>query len=41
MSLMETDRPPPVSRRRFSKEFEAGAVALVFERGPAGRCGGA
>ncbi len=31
MSLMESDRPPPVVRRRFSKEFRADAVALVLE----------
>ena len=31
MSLMETDGPPRVSRRRFSKEFKADAVALVLD----------
>ena len=36
MSLMETDRPPPVSRRRFSREFKADGVALVLDGdGPA------
>ena len=29
MSLMEKERPPARSRRRFTKEFKAGAVALV------------
>ncbi len=31
MSLMESDRPPPVVRRRFSTEFRADAVALVLD----------
>ena len=29
MSLMEKERPPNRSRRRFGKEFRADAVALV------------
>ena len=29
MSLMERDRPPGRTRRRFTEEFKAGAVALV------------
>ena len=31
MSLMERDRPPGRTRRRFSKEFKADAVALVLD----------
>ena len=31
MSLMEKDRPPGRTRRRFSKEFKADAVALVLD----------
>lgn len=30
MALMESDRPPPVSRRWFSQEFKAVVVALVL-----------
>ena len=33
MSLMETERPPGRSRRRFTKEFKADAVALVLDGG--------
>ena len=28
---METNKPPPVFRRQFSKEFKADAVALVLD----------
>ena len=31
MSLMERDRPPGRTRRRFTKEFKADAVALVLD----------
>ena len=33
MSLMEKDRPPGRTRRRFTKEFKADAVALVLDGG--------
>ena len=36
MSLMEKERPPGRTRRRFTKEFKADAVALVLDGGPAG-----
>ena len=29
--MMETNKPPLVFRRRFSKEFKADAVALVLD----------
>ena len=29
--IMETNKPPPVFRRQFSKEFKADAVALVLD----------
>ena len=31
MNVMEKGRPPGRARRRFSKEFKAGAVALVLD----------
>ena len=31
MLLMEKERPPGRARRRFTKEFKAGAVALVLD----------
>ena len=31
MSLMEKERPPGRTRRRFTKEFKADAVALVLD----------
>ena len=33
MNVMEQDRPPGRTRRRFTKEFKADAVALAMDGG--------
>ena len=33
MSLMDTERPPGKTRRRFTREFKADAVALMLDGG--------